>query len=146
VSRDAKIQITWADGDYVFRLGWGELAELQEKTDAGPYVVLNRLHTHQWRIEDISNVIRLGLIGGGVDPVKALRLIRTYVENRPPLESHPCALAILSAGLVGAEDEPLGEDEAPSQSDLLLTTSQTGSSDLAQSTEPARRSGARPKK
>lgn len=115
MSRDAKITLTWADGDYTFRLGWGELAELQEKTDAGPYVVLNRLHTHHWRIEDLSNVIRLGLVGGGLEPVKALKLVRTYVEARPPMESHPYAVAVLSAGLIGAEDEPLGEADAPNQ-------------------------------
>jgi hypothetical protein len=118
MSRDAKIQLTWADGDYVFRLGWGELAELQEKTDAGPYVVLNRLHMHQWRIEDISSVIRLGLVGGGMDPVQALRKVRTYVESRPPMENHPYAVAILSSGLIGAEDEKLGEAEAPSQAEV----------------------------
>jgi hypothetical protein len=115
MSRDAKVTLTWADGDYVFRLGWGELAELQEKTDAGPYVVLQRLLSGQWRIEDISNVIRLGLIGGGLEPPKALRLVRTYVEARPPLENHPVAYAVLSAGLMGAEDEPVGEPEAPNQ-------------------------------
>lgn len=118
MSRDAKIELVWADGDYAFRLGWGELAELQEKTDAGPYVVLNRLHTGQWRIEDISNVIRLGLIGGGLEPVKALKLIRAYVEARPPMENHPHAVAILAAGLIGAEDERLGEAEAPDQAEV----------------------------
>ncbi|MBY3386406.1 gene transfer agent family protein [Rhizobium laguerreae] len=118
MSRDAKITLTWADGDYVFRLGWSEIAALQEATDAGPYVVLNRLHTGQWRIEDISNVIRLGLIGGGLEPVKALKLIRTYVEARPPMENHPHAVAILAAGLIGAEDERLGEAEAPSQAEV----------------------------
>ncbi|MGM4911434.1 gene transfer agent family protein [Rhizobium sp. 768_B6_N1_8] len=115
MSRDAKITLTWADDDYVFRLGWGELAELQEKTDAGPYVVLNRLHVGQWRIEDISSVLRLGLIGGGMEPVKALKLVRTYVEARPPMENHPYAVAVLSAGLIGAPEEALGEGEAPSQ-------------------------------
>ncbi|AYD00028.1 gene transfer agent family protein [Neorhizobium sp. NCHU2750] len=111
--RNARIELDWADGTFSFRLGWGELAELQEKTDAGPYVVLHRLHSQQWRIEDISSVIRLGLIGGGMSPVDALHKVRTYVEDRPPLESHPYAVAILSAGLLGAEDEPVGELEAP---------------------------------
>ncbi|MBY3255581.1 gene transfer agent family protein [Rhizobium laguerreae] len=115
MSRDAKITLTWADGDYVFRLGWAEIAALQEAVDAGPYVVLNRLHTGQWRIEDISNVIRLGLIGGGFEPVKALKLIRTYVESRPPMENHPYAVAVLSAGLIGAPEEALGEGVAPDQ-------------------------------
>lgn len=114
MSRDATISLTWADDDYSFRLGWGELAELQEKTDAGPYVVLNRLYSHQWRVEDISNIIRLGLIGGGMAPATALKKVRTYVEERPPLENHSIAVAILAAGLLGAPDEPVGEPEAPS--------------------------------
>lgn len=113
MSRDAAIDLDWADGTYRFRLGWGELAELQEKTDAGPYVVLHRLHSHQWRIEDISNVVRLGLIGGGMPPADALKKVRMYVEQRPPLESHQFALAILTAGLLGAPEEPVGEPDAP---------------------------------
>lgn len=134
MSRDAKIVLDWADGTFPFRLGWGEIAELQEKVDAGPYVVLHRLHSHEWRIEHISNVIRLGLIGGGMDPVAALKKVRTYVEARVPLENHAFAVAILSAGLMGAPDEPVGETEASSPEQLI--TSQTVSSDLAPSTEP----------
>ncbi|UIK05004.1 gene transfer agent family protein [Neorhizobium galegae] len=113
MARDAQITIPWADGDFTFRLGWGELAELQEKTEAGPYVVLHRLHSHQWRVEDISNVIRLGLIGGGFPAAEAMKKVRYYVENRPPLENHSVAVAILSAGLLGAPEEPVGEQEAP---------------------------------
>jgi hypothetical protein len=113
MSRDAKIELDWADDTYSFRLGWGQLAELQEKTDAGPYVVLHRLHSHQWRIEDITNVIRLGLIGGGMKSEDALKKVRMHVEMRPPLENHQFALAILTAGLLGAPEEPVGEQEAP---------------------------------
>ncbi|THK38104.1 gene transfer agent family protein [Ensifer sp. MPMI2T] len=113
MSRSAAIDLDWGDSTYRFALRWGELAELQERVDAGPYVVLHRLHSHQWRIEDISNVIRLGLIGGGMEPAAALRKVRTYVESRPPLENHSHALAILSAGLLGAPEEPVGEPEAP---------------------------------
>jgi hypothetical protein len=113
MARNAQITIPWADGDFAFRLGWGELAELQEKTNAGPYVVLHRLHSHQWRVEDISNVIRLGLIGGGLSATEAMKKVRFYVESRPPLENHSVAVAILSAGLLGAPEEPVGEQEAP---------------------------------
>lgn len=113
MSRDARIELDFADGTFSFRLGWGELATLQEECDAGPYVILHRLHSHQWRVRDISNVIRLGLVGAGMPPADALRKVRSYVEKYPPLESHPFALAILSAGLLGAPDEPAGEQPAP---------------------------------
>ncbi|NGN45182.1 gene transfer agent family protein [Mesorhizobium sp. CGMCC 1.15528] len=127
MSRDARIELDWADGTYAFRLGWGQLGELQEKTDAGPYVVLNRLHSGQWRVEDVSNVIRLGLIGGGLAPAEALKIVRTYVEARPPMENVPIAQAVLAAGLIGAPEEKLGEAEGEAESDS--TTSPTESSE-----------------
>lgn len=133
MSRSSAIDLDWGDGTHRFALRWGELAELQEKTDAGPYVVLQRLHTGSWRVEDVSNVIRLGLVGGGMTPPEAMKKVRFYVEQRPPLESVPYAVAILSASLLGAPDEPPGETEAPSQKHSM--TSPTGSLDLAPSTE-----------
>ncbi|OHV84155.1 gene transfer agent family protein [Rhizobium sp. LCM 4573] len=135
MSRDAAITLTWADGDFKFRLGWGELEELQEKTDAGPYVVLQRLHAGNWRMQDVSNVIRMGLIGGGVPPEEAIKKVRYYVEQRPPMENLPFAIAILSAGLLGAPDEPLGELKAPKRTGKKSTTSRTAKSGLAPSTE-----------
>lgn len=113
MSRDAKVVLDWADDSYVFRLGWDQLETLQEECDAGPYVILHRLHSHQWKMQDISNVIRLGLVGGGMEPVAALKKIREYVKKRPPLENHAFAVGILSAGLMGAPDEPVGELPAP---------------------------------
>ncbi len=135
MSRSAEIDINWADGTYRFALKWGELAELQEKTDAGPYVVLQRLHSGAWRIEDVSNTIRLGLIGGGMKPDEALKKVRYYVEARPPMESVPYAIGILSAGLLGASDEKLGEAEGEA-TEVKSTTSPTEKSDTQPSTEP----------
>ena len=125
--RDARIDLDWGDGTYTFRLAWGQLAELQEKCDAGPYVVLHRLQTGSWRIEDISSVIRLGLIGGGLTPVEALKKVRAYVENRPPMENLLFAIGILSAGVTGAPEEPSGEIDAANQKEISLTNSQTES-------------------
>jgi len=139
MSRDGRIDLDWADGAYSMRLGWGQLAELQEQCDAGPYVVLQRLHNGTWRVEDLSNVIRLGLIGGGMTPVDALKKVRLYVEARPPMESVLPAVGILSASLMGAPDEPLGgESGEPKAPDQELTISLTGKSDSGPSTEPAR--------
>ncbi|HRP26018.1 gene transfer agent family protein [Thauera sp.] len=110
MTRDASIDLDFADGTYRFCLRYGELMELQEKTDAGPVWVLNRLmlptaENRGWRVEDIVHVLRLGLIGGGMKPSDALRLVRTYVEARPPMECLLHAQAVLSAALMGAPDE-----------------------------------------
>lgn len=125
--RDATVTFDWADGTHSFRLAWGQLAELQEKCDAGPYVVLQRLHSGEWRIEDVSNIIRLGLIGGGMEPAPALKLTRAYVEARPPMESLIPAQVILSAALMGAPEEAVGEGDAANQKTDSLTNSQTES-------------------
>lgn len=136
MSRDASIDLDWADGNFRFRLGWGELEELQEKTDAGPYVVLRRLWEGTWKIQDLSNVVRLGLIGGGMEPTQAMRKVRTYVESRPAMESVDPAAAILAASLIGTSDEPLGESVAPDLMEELSTVSPTEKSDTAPSMEP----------
>ncbi len=112
--RDGQITLAWADGDHVFRLGWGELELLQESCNAGPYVILDRLIEKTFLVGDISHVLRLGLIGGGMAPVAALKLVRDYVEKRVPAENLIFAQAVLSAACVGAPEEKLGETDAPS--------------------------------
>lgn len=127
MSRDAQITLPWADGDYTFRLGWGELELLQEACNAGPYVVLSRLYDGGWKVGDISHVIRLGLIGGSMKPVDALKLVRDYVEKRPPLENVIFAKGILEAGLAGAPEEKVGESEAANPEEMSSTISPTES-------------------
>ncbi|KYB45292.1 hypothetical protein AB664_10150, partial [Brucella anthropi] len=92
-----------------------------------------RLHNRSWRIKDISETIRLGLVGGGLEPTKALTLIRRYVTDRPPLENLTLSQAVLSAGLVGAPEEKVGEQEAASQKKSIVSPMEN--SDLPPSTE-----------
>ncbi len=127
MSRDGSVELDWGDGTYVFRLAWGELRALQEACDAGPFVIRTRLLTHTWRVDDISHTIRLGLIGGGMKPDKALQLVRTYVESRPPLENVPLAAAVLGVAIEGAPDEPPGERSGGAM-ESGSTTSQTENS------------------
>jgi hypothetical protein len=126
MSRDASIgPLPWADGVYSFRLGWGELSLLQEATDCGPQRLIERLGGVDWRVGDISHTIRLGLIGGGLEPTKAVRLVSDYVEARPPLENRMLAFAIIAAGVKGAPDEPLKKTRGRAKA-KSSTTSQTG--------------------
>lgn len=118
MSRDGSITLPFADGDYRFRLAWGELITLQEERGAGAYVVLDRLLNGLWHVQDISSVIRLGLIGGGIDSIRALKIVRTYVEARPPLEHLVYAQRILGAAIAGVPEEDVGKkSEAASQTE-----------------------------
>jgi len=124
MNRDASITRKWADGTYTFRLPWGELIMLQEATKCGSFVLLQRIAIGGWLVEEISHIIRLGLIGGGMEPVPALKLVETYVEKRPPMESAEMAIKILSeaVGMGNEEDDVLKKnDETTTDLETLLS-------------------------
>lgn len=87
-------------------------------------------------------MIRQGLIGGGLEPTAATKLVRTYIEKRPPAENIVFATMILQAGIQGVPEEPA----AANQTESNLTVSPTEKSDLPRSTATVRRSASRCKK
>jgi Phage tail tube protein, GTA-gp10 len=114
MSRTAKVTAELGGEQYDFCIRIGELTELQEKLDVGPGMVLMRLIANQWRVEDIPTVIRLGLVGGGLEPAAASRLVRIHVEQRTFDWGGEdglgiLAVKILAAALNGAPDEPPGK-------------------------------------
>lgn len=103
MSVSARITLPWADGSHSFRLAIGHLRELQEKCQAGPAEVLARLSNGSWRVDDIRETLRLGLIGGGATPMDALVLVSRYIDDRPLMENVRPAQAVLLAAVVGEE-------------------------------------------
>lgn len=119
MSRNASVTLDFADGTYQFRLDIERLAELQEKTGAGPWYI-------HWALEAaamartigmappkdmvpayVTEPIRLGLIGGGMEAVKALKLVRDYVGPGQLAENVAIAYAVLGVAIMGApEDTP----------------------------------------
>ncbi|CAN7598823.1 gene transfer agent family protein [Bosea sp. LjRoot237] len=133
-NRNGRIELDFADGTYGFRLAIGELEELQEKTGVGPYTLLRRLLANDWRVEDVTHTIRLGLIGDGCKPTDALNLVRRYIEQRSEwLHNAMLAQAIVSAALVGAPEEVPGKDSA-SEDETGASNFQTDASPSASST------------
>lgn len=125
----------WADGEHTFALPLAQLEELQEKCNAGPAVISDRLGNGGWIVQDIYHTLRLGLIGGGMDPIKALELCRVYVRERPMLENVLPARLVLQAAIIGVQDPPnLGKAEAdgeasdpPAQTDSSTSGTSTAS-------------------
>jgi len=133
VSRGGEIVRQWGDADRTFRLGIGEWRKVQETCDAGPGEIAARLAAwaavrqanpqagllHMlaaggvgaWRVDDVREVLYRALIGGGLNPTEAGKLLRDLHDERPLLENIDLALAVVLASLVGAEDEPPGEAE-----------------------------------
>jgi hypothetical protein len=107
-----RIDLDWGDGTYPFCLPLAQLEELQALCDAGPMVIADRLRHGQWRTQDVHQTLRLGLVGGGMEPVRALRLCKLYVLDRPIGESVVPALAVLNAAIFGKPEEPVGKSPA----------------------------------
>lgn len=101
--------ITWAGGEHPFELKIEHLRALQDRCDAGPEWILNRLMTRQWHVNDVVDTIRLGLEGGGMEKAEARRLVQRYVEDRPLTESVLTAQAVLMLALYGDPDDQPGE-------------------------------------
>ena len=109
--------IAFGDGDYLFRLPLKWLAELEAKCDAGIGTIYARVLTFQHTSKDVVEIIRCGLIGGGMDPSKARRLIETYIDGFPLEEAHQLAIDVVVGCVHGyssdaEEAEPAGNAEA----------------------------------
>lgn len=73
----------WGDGQHTFRLGFREICELEDKTDRGIMWLYRELERGEAKLTHISEVHRLGLIGGGMEPPAAIKLVRAYIHERP---------------------------------------------------------------
>lgn len=100
---DGRIELAFGDGEYTFRLRLRELFELEEKCNAGIAELVDRIYSSQWRARDVFETIRLGLIGGGMSAVDALKKVNMYCDDRPWVENMVVARAVLGHAFVGPE-------------------------------------------
>lgn len=111
MSFDGSVELVWAGDARKFRLGIAELLALQEKRDSGPLEIVNRLQFGTWRIEDIQETIRIGLIGAGVDLKTARSLVEENVREGRISANVLIAQAILLNALAGDPQEQVGKKD-----------------------------------
>jgi len=104
MSRHGEVSLPLGGGDYLFRLGYGELRMLQEACDAGPLWIAQRIKGDQCRVEDIRETLRIGLIGGGMNDMEARRIVEREVEPRLFAYRETAYMVILAA-VLGPDDE-----------------------------------------
>jgi hypothetical protein len=115
VSADGSAVLVWGDGPNKFRFAIGEFRELQERINerririgapvVGPMSLLATLRAKDAWPDDVRDVLRIGLVGGGMPIKDAHRRLVLYFDNKPPLEHMLTAYAALFAGLVGVPEE-----------------------------------------
>lgn len=121
MSKHGRCVVDWGDGTYAFRLSLGGIEEVEETCDRSIFEIAAALMSRTARLKWISEVLRVGLIGGGMTPVDALAKVRGYCDERPVDESRDVAYAVVLAGLSRVhedeierlEDDVAGKAEAP---------------------------------
>lgn len=104
--------LQWPGGEHDFALPLGQLRALQDATNSGPEEVFNRLRLGTWRVNDMIDTIRLGLVGAGeMDAAEASKTVIALFDQHPAMDFKLTAIAILAAALIGVEDDPVGEAE-----------------------------------
>lgn len=120
MSEHGSIGLDWADGHHTFRLGLGEWRELEGNRKIGAYGLLLRLIGGGWYVDDIRETIRIGLVGGGMHPNDAVKLVNRYVDQRPWLENVAVAVRIIEPSISGIEGQkPLGEAVAAKEGEPI---------------------------
>lgn len=120
MNNQGQITESWGDGRYDFRLTVNGIIELEQKCDAPFAVIFGRLNGGTFKLNDIRETIRLGLVGGGVASSKALTLVENYIM--PLSESLPLARAIVGGVMFGFEASPLGNPEAAPEASTNVST------------------------
>jgi hypothetical protein len=116
--------------DRQFALYLGQWEELQEITNCGPIILYQKLATWDFRAKWLREIIRLGLIGGGMKPAEAKRLVERYVDTVPFAESLPLTLKIVGPACFAPNSEidqkkkEAAEDQTGSNSGSSMGTVQ----------------------
>ncbi len=126
MSLDIGFTEDWADGTYTFRLGVKQLDELQDITGIGAELLYWRFTTpiqgqRDWRTKWMRETIRLALIGGGTEPIKAEKLCRMYVDDEPKLPNLRYAITALGGALMGIKNAVEGKADAVETNDPTMT-------------------------
>lgn len=105
--RSAKLERQFVgEGYYDLCLRIDELIQLQEKLGAGPNVIAMRLLQGEWLVNDLIEVIRLGLIGGGMGQREAYDLVHRVIAPGYLVDYAALAGQVIFAAMSGVEDEP----------------------------------------
>ncbi|MCT4332617.1 gene transfer agent family protein [Paracoccus sp. YLB-12] len=94
----------FGDREREFLLSDPMIAELERQIGTGIGTLFARLTRSDFRLNDLTEIIRLGLIGAGTDPQEAFRLVETYARNRPISEVLPVALDVITARWMGTDE------------------------------------------
>lgn len=140
MSANGTRSIIWANGEDLFCLGKvGLILDLEDKCkSSGLSVIMARLESGTWYLNDVRETIRLGLIGGGMKPEAAMAAVHHHVDPPNPLaHSVLVAYEVIKSVIFGIpEDDPVGK-EMPAEAKKTGSFMTTDASDDRKSSPSA---------
>lgn len=122
MSTKGGIELDWAEGTFSFRLVMSGIIELEEKCGAPIADIVTRVNAGRYSFNDVRETIRLGLIGGGMPKLDALKMVRRHVDDCPLADNSIIARAILLGVLFGFSEHPLAQAAAEETSKQSVST------------------------
>lgn len=98
----------FGDAEHVFKLDPAMIVELERKASAGIGLIARRFLAAEFTHTDLTETLRLGLVGGGMDPQDAAALVDLYAERLSITRLYECALPVIEAAFF----EPEGKADA----------------------------------
>ncbi|MCM2504087.1 gene transfer agent family protein [Aureimonas altamirensis] len=95
----------FGDQERTFMLAVPQIVELERQTGTGVGALAQRIMRREFALNELHQIIRLGLIGGGTDPKEATDLMAAYVYPRPIEEAQLIAINVISAAYFGTPNE-----------------------------------------
>ncbi len=101
------IRTFFGDGEHAFALTPAMILEIERVTGTGIGALFGKVSQGHYRLTEITETIRLAMIGGGTSAQEADALVRAYVatEGNPLIEAQILALDILTRLYVGEQKE-----------------------------------------
>ena len=102
----------FGDAERSFALTPELIVDLERITGSGIGGLCQRLFRSDFRHADVTETIRLALIGGGEKPEDAAALVAAYATTRPLAETFPLAVAVLETLWFGRAQDRGGDDDS----------------------------------
>jgi|GEM_PF-642044 len=112
IQLDSHIEIEWAGEKRFFKLKLGEVRAIETTTGLGLQRLYKDALAGDWKVDHVREIIRQGLIGGGMAILDADALLKINFDEKPLLQHVSYANAILGAVLIGQENEKLDDEPA----------------------------------
>ncbi|TCP90934.1 tail tube GTA-gp10-like protein [Rhizobium sp. PP-CC-2G-626] len=105
----------FGDKEHAFLLDPGMILELERLTRSGIGAISRRFFAGDFSYPELTETIRLALIGGGMDPEDAATLVSVYAERLSVTDLYGKALPIIENLMFGSVQSIAQKDDADAE-------------------------------